>query len=81
MLLKSSKHTEASKLLRIQRAGNIVARGESESPKCSGMVSTLITKTTIVTVHVLYGEPGVCVGRIARTFDMRVPAAHVYEPG
>ena len=36
--------------------GNIVARGKSECPKCSGMVSTFITQISTVTVHVLHGE-------------------------
>ena len=37
--------------------GNIVARGESECAKCSGMVSTFVTMISNVTIHVLHGEP------------------------
>ena len=37
--------------------GNIVARGKSECPKRSGMVSTFISQISTVTVHVLHGEP------------------------
>ena len=36
--------------------GNIAARGKSECPKRSGVVSTFITQISIVTVHVLHGE-------------------------
>ena len=37
--------------------GNIVARGKSECPKCSGMVRTFITQISTGIVHVLHGEP------------------------
>ena len=45
------------KIMMNPAGGNIVARGKSEGPKCSGMVSTFITQISTVTVHVLYGEP------------------------
>ena len=34
-----------------------MARGKSECPRCSGMVSTFTTQISTVTVHVLHGEP------------------------
>ena len=45
------------------------------------MVSTFITKMKTVTIHELHGEPKFCAERRSLTVDMRVPAAHVYEPG
>ena len=41
---------------------NIVARSESECPKCSGMVSTFITQISTVTVHVLHAEQKLVLG-------------------
>ena len=57
MLLQPSEHTEASKLLRIQRGGNVVAAGESECAKCSCMISTFVAQIPTVTIHVLHSEP------------------------
>ena len=73
MLLQPSKTYGSVKVIMNPADGNTVARGKSECPKCSGMVSTFITQISTVTVR----RAVACVGRKSWFVDMRAPAAHV----
>ena len=37
--------------------GDVVAKDEPKSAKCSGMVSAFVTQIPTMTIHVLHGEP------------------------
>ena len=61
-IVTTIKKRKCIKIMMSPTSGNVVARGKSECPKSSSMVSTFITQIPTVTVHVLHGEPNPVLG-------------------